>query len=176
MKNCASTGEIKIARTDYRSNLYIGGFAARGKVGHCSLDNCISITDVIVTAGSEESPVQLSEKLYLGGLVGYVEYTKGITNSFYVSLNKGIEVISKIDKDTKDKNYISLTIGKTINLDSKVTNVYSYDDKLSVVGIVEEESSSDVYNQVVNKNFISSDISVLDENMQTIILTTKGIN
>lgn len=174
LKNCLSTGKLEIKRTDYRSNLYIGGFAARGKVGHCTLDNCAAVVDISISAGTEESPVQLSEKLYVGGLVGYVAYTKGITNSFYVSLNDGIKIISKIDNDTKDNNFISLTIAKN-DITSKVTNVYSFDDKLAVIGISEEEGKTEVKDTVIINSSITNDLSVLSDLMRDTIKNIKGI-
>ena len=69
---------------------------------------------------------------------------------------------------------ISLTIAKN-DLVSKVTNVYSFDDKLAVIGISEEEGKTEVKDTVIINSSITNDLSVLSDLMRDTIKNIKGI-
>ena len=125
--------------------LCVGGFAGGNGTGQINLKNCVSVGDIEILdeeARASES-ISIAKTAYIGGVVGLAQSSpKGIKNCYYAKANFGINVKQADANQTTnyvDKCFVSTTIAyveKTII--NKISNVYSHDDCLNVVGMTTE--------------------------------------
>ncbi len=136
--------------------LCVGGFAGGSGTGQINLKDCLVVSDIEVLSdeGASSATANIASTAYIGGIVGLVSSTpKGIKNCYYAKANFGIMV--KQADDTQTTNYVdacfvSATVAKKADtvLDTKISNVYSYDDCLTVIGMTVVTSTADTASYV----------------------------
>ena len=144
--------------------LCVGGIAGSNGLGQINLDNCLAVCDIeaINDEARTSETYNLASKAYIGGIVGDVEFSqKGVKNCYYAKALNGISV--KQADSTQQTNYVadcfvSETIAKVASVAAgKVTNVYTYDSALNVVGMTEKAETP---NQTAYNEILSSDLQV----------------
>ena len=125
--------------------LCVGGFAGGNGTGQINLKKCLAVGDIEILdeeARASES-ISIAKKAFIGGVVGLAESSpKGIKNCYYAKANFGINV--KQADANQTTNYVKdcfvsetvAYVGATIK--NKISDVYSYDDCLNVVGMTTE--------------------------------------
>lgn len=176
ISNSISSVSISVVRgSNYFGTLCIGGFAGADGAGQINLNNCLAIADIeaLNDEARTSETTNIATKAYIGGIVGLVSSSpKGVKNCYYAKANSGI-VVKQADANQTtnyvDDCFVSSTIAYVGALiKNKISNVYSYDDSLNVVGMttLDNQADTESYKTILSdelKSYLENAISLREK-------------